>query len=217
VPGFAEAVLSVPNGAVSARPVIVVLHGSGDRPDYNCDAWRHITGARGFVLCPRGQVDPRESTPGDTRYTLRGDRQLRVHLDAALDRLTARFGAYVDLNKPLVAGFSLGASEIARLALDRPAEFSRVALVEGGWAVWTEKAIRSYTAGGGQRVLFACGSAWCVPQAKAAVMRFVKAGASAQFVYAPVGHTTDRPLQEAIMSQMAWFEEGDPRWGAKAP
>jgi poly(3-hydroxybutyrate) depolymerase len=33
VPGFPEAVLSIPNGATSRRPVLIVLHGSGDRPD----------------------------------------------------------------------------------------------------------------------------------------------------------------------------------------
>jgi hypothetical protein len=197
--------------------VIVVLHGSGDRPDYNCDAWRHITGARGFVLCPRGQFDPHESTPGDTRYTLRGGRQLRAHVDAALDQLAARFGDYVDLSKPVVAGFSLGASEIGQLALAMPGRFSRVALVEGGWAAWTDAAIRSFTTGGGQRVLFACGSPWCVSPAKATVTRFAKGGAPAQFVYAAVGHTTDRPLQEAIMTQMRWFLDGDERWVLPAP
>jgi hypothetical protein len=76
--GFPEAVLSVPNGATSPRPLLIVLHGTSDRPDWNCDAWRHITGAQGFVLCPRGDYDPRESTPTDRRFTLRGGARVRA-------------------------------------------------------------------------------------------------------------------------------------------
>lgn len=60
VPGFPEAVVALPNGARTRRPVLVILHGTADRPDWNCDAWRHITTDSGFVLCPRhGSPRPR--------------------------------------------------------------------------------------------------------------------------------------------------------------
>ncbi|MGH7438720.1 MAG: alpha/beta hydrolase, partial [Polyangiaceae bacterium] len=163
VPSYPEAVVSVPNGATSPRPVIVVLHGTGDRPDWNCDAWRHITGARGFVLCPRGDYVPPESTPGDRRFTLRGGAHLRGYLEAAFDALATRFAGYVDVEHPIVTGFSLGATEIAQIALTDPARFSRVALLEGGHGVWTPPAVAAYAAHGGTRVLFGCGSTWCTP------------------------------------------------------
>jgi poly(3-hydroxybutyrate) depolymerase len=215
VPPFPEPVVSVPNGATSVRPVVVVLHGSGDRPDWNCDAWRHITGAQGFVLCPRGDDDPRESTAGDRRFTLRGGAHLRGYLRASLDALAARFGGYVDVERPVVTGFSLGAAEIARLALSDPARFPRVALLEGGHDIWTPSSIAAFAARGGSRVLFGCGSTWCLAPARAAAERLHAGGVEARVVFAAVGHTNDRPLQEAIMAELAWFLDGDPRWVAR--
>jgi hypothetical protein len=212
VPGFPEAVVSVPNGATSVRPVVVVLHGSADRPDWNCDAWRHITTAYAFILCPRGAYDAAESTKDDRRYTLRGGAYLRAYLDAALRALEERFGAYVDIDRPLVTGFSLGATEIGQLAIGDPARFPRVAQLEGGYGVWTLPATAAFSAAGGRSVLFGCGSSWCTPSAKAAAARLEKAGISSRVVFAPVGHTSDRPLQEALMGQLEWFLEGDPRW-----
>jgi hypothetical protein len=212
IPGFPEAVVSMPNGATSRRPVVVVLHGSADRPDYNCDAWRHITGAHGFVLCPRGVYDASGSTPSDRRFTLRGGAHLRAHLDAALEALQERFGPYVDVDRPIVTGFSLGATEIGQLAIGDPSRFPRVAQLEGGYGVWTPKAVSAFLAGGGQRVLFACGSGWCLPIAKAVVAQLGKAGVESRVVFAPVGHTNDRPLQEALMGELEWFLAGDERW-----
>jgi pimeloyl-ACP methyl ester carboxylesterase len=212
VPGFPDAVVSVPNGATSPRPVMVVIHGSGDRPDWNCDAWRHITGDAGFVLCPRGARNAEWSTKDDERFTHKGGEYLRKHVDAALQALAERWAGYVDLDRPLLEGFSLGATEISQLALKDPARWSRVAVLEGGHDVWTVAAAKSFAAGGGEKVVFGCGSTWCVPAAKATVARLEKGGVSARYVFANVGHTNDRPLQEAIMTQLAWFLEGDPRW-----
>jgi predicted esterase len=208
-------VLSVPNGATSPRPVIVVLHGSADRPDWNCDAWRHITGARGFVLCPRGELVPAESTPGDARYTVRGGAALLAHLDDAFALLRQRFGPYTDDSRPLAAGFSLGATEIAQVAIAKPGVFSRVALLEGGHTPWTAAAIRSFAAGGGRRVLFGCGSPWCLAPAEEAARRLRAGGVDSRVVHARVGHTTDPPLQEAIMRELAWFVDDDARWAAE--
>ena len=215
ISGYPEAVVAVPNGATTRRPVVVVLHGSGDRPDWNCDAWRHITGAQGFVLCPRGQYEPRESTAGDTRYTHRGGPYLRGHLDSALEALALRFGAYVDTEMPLGAGFSLGATEIAQLAIADPARFPRIALLEGGHTVWTDASARAFSSRGGRRVLLACGSAWCMAPANATAIVLRRNGIDARVVYAAVGHTNDRPLQEAIMRDLTWFLADDPRWEAR--
>ena len=214
VPGFPDAVVALPNGARTPRPVLVVLHGSGDRPDWNCDAWRHITSDRGFVLCPRGDYVPRESGPGDDRrYTHRGGAYLQRHFDAALSALAARFAGYVDVERPALAGFSLGAAEVLGLAARDPARFPRVAEIEGGQDAWTAASIRAFASGGGQRVLFGCGSSWCMPAAKSAAARLHAGGVDARIVHASVGHTTDPPLQEALMVEIGWFLEGDARWG----
>jgi poly(3-hydroxybutyrate) depolymerase len=212
VAGFPDAVASLPNGATSARPVVVVLHGSGDRPDWNCDAWRHITGALPFILCPRGAPNLAWSTKDDRRFTHAGGATLRRHVDAALAALAAKWPGYVDIERPLVTGFSLGATEIAQLALKDPGRFPRVAVLEGGADVWTLRAARDYAAGGGKRVLFGCGSSWCPLGAKLAAARVEKGNVEARVVYADVGHTNDRPLQEAIMKEYAWFTDGDARF-----
>jgi predicted esterase len=213
VPGFPDAVVALPNGATTPRPVLVVIHGSGDRPDWNCDAWRHITSDRGFVLCPRGYYVPRESGPGDDRrYTHEGGAYLRRHIDAALAALASRFAGYVDLDRPVLAGFSLGATEVADVASGAPARFPRVAELEGSQSVWTEAKVRTFAAGGGQRVLFGCGSSWCLPRAKAQAARLQRGQVEARVVHASVGHSIDRPLQEAIMEEIGWFLAGDPRW-----
>ena len=211
IPGFPEAVVSVPNGAMAPRPVIVVLHGSGDRPDWNCDAWRHITGARGFVLSLRGKYVPSESTKDDRRYTHLGGAYLRAHVDAALEALAARFAGYVEIDRPLLAGFSLGATEVAELAIGAPARFPRVALIEGGQSVWNAVTIHSFAAEE-RRVLFGCGSTWCLSPAKAAALRLERGGVPVRTVSARVGHTIDRPLQEAVMTELSWFLQDDSRW-----
>jgi pimeloyl-ACP methyl ester carboxylesterase len=212
VPGFPDAVVSVPNGATSPRPVIVVIHGSGDRPDWNCDAWRHITSAAGFVLCPRGAHNAEWSTKDDERFTHKGGETLRRHIDLAMQALVEKWPGYVDADHPIVEGFSLGATEISQLAQKDPARWSRVAVLEGGHDVWSVASAKAFAAGGGQKVLFGCGSKWCVPAAKAAAARLEKGGVAAKWVFADVGHTNDRPLQEAVMTELAWFLEGDSRW-----
>jgi predicted esterase len=216
VAGFPDAVVSVPNGATSPRPVIIVLHGSGDRPDWNCDAWRHMTGAHGFVLCPRGDPDLRSSTPDDRRYTLRGGSYLRRYIEVSVEVLAARYAGYVQPEHPILTGFSLGATQAALLAVDDPSAFPRVALLEGGHGAWTTERIARFHGHGGERVLFGCGSAWCVPAAKSATSRLEKAGVESRAVYANVGHTNDRPLQEAIMTEIGWFLGGDSRWSSVA-
>ena len=165
------------------------------------------------MLCPRGDYVPLESGRGDDkRYTHRGGAYFRRHVEAALSALATRFADYVDIERPVLAGFSLGATEVASLALGDPARFPRVAELEGGQDVWTDANARAFSTGGGRRVLFGCGSSWCLPAARAATARLQKAGLASRIVQANVGHTTDRPLQEAIMVELGWFLGGDPRW-----
>ena len=214
IDGFPDAVVSLPNGANSARPVLVVLHGMGGRPDANCEAWRHIIDGSGFVLCLRGQYDPARSLPGDRRYTHVGGAYLRRHVEAGLAALQAQYPGYVDAEKPVLAGFSLGAEEVALLAQSDPPRFPRVAVLEGGVDVWFSSTIGAFASRGGKRVLFGCGAAWCSPLALAAAQGIERGGVPAHVVVANVGHTYDPPLQEAIRGELAWFFDGDDRWGS---
>jgi dienelactone hydrolase len=214
--GFPDAVVAEPWEAKGPRPVVVVLHGLGDRPETHCEAWRTITGSGSFVLCPRGEVDAERSMPGRVRYTLPGGPVLRAHIDAALAALSNRYGDRADTSRPLLVGFSLGATEAALLAQGDPEVFPRVAVVEGGLDVWVDPTIGPFVARGGRRVLFGCGSSWCTPPARAAAARIDGASAGSRVAFADVGHHDAPELQKALMAELAWFVDGDARWSGIA-
>jgi len=218
VAGFPDAVVAAP-WREGRRPVIIVLHGLGDRPETHCEGWRTVTRAEDFVLCPRGDFDPAHSSPGRIRYTLAGDKGLAAHVDAALEALRARYPGRVDEAHPLLAGFSLGATEAAVLALGDPARFPRLALVEGGLDLWFEQRIAAFAAAGAQRVLFGCGSWWCTPSARAASARITASGRAlaARVVFADVGHHEVPELQRALAAEFEWLVGDDGRWAEAAP
>jgi predicted esterase len=212
VAGHPDAWMSLPTGATGKRPVVVVIHGSGDRPDWQCGGWRRATGEFPFVVCPRGAVAAGESTRDDVRYTHHGGAALLAYVDASLAALEARYPAYVDTSAPILAGFSLGASEILALAVRDPARFPRIALVEGATQGWTDARVDAYLAGGGQRVLFGAGQRANEAAARIIVKRLLAKGLGARVVYAPVNHTFDPPLEDAIHEALPWFVAGDARW-----
>jgi len=212
VPGHPDAWLSLPTGATTRRPVVVVVHGAGDRPDWQCGGWRHATDAYPFVVCPKG-AHSAESTKGDERYTHAGGAALLGHIDAALAALASRYPDHADTSAPLLVGFSLGASEILALAVESPARFPRVALVEGAWDGWTDARVARFLEGGGTRVLYGCGQRACEVAARVTAQRLVRKGLDARVVFARVGHTFDVPLEEAVREQMGWLVGGDRRWG----
>ena len=210
--GHPDAWMSLPTGATSKRPVVVVIHGAGDRPDWQCGGWRRATGDFPFIVCPRGAHAPGDSTKDDVRYTHRGGAALLAYIDASLAALEAKYPAYADTSVPLLAGFSLGASEILALAVQAPARFPRIALVEGATAGWTDARIATYVAGGGQRVLYGAGQRVNETAARATARRLIAKGLDTRVVYAPVDHTFDPPLEDAVHRELAWLVAGDARW-----
>jgi pimeloyl-ACP methyl ester carboxylesterase len=212
VPDHADAWMSLPTGATGMRPVVVVIHGAGDRPDWQCGGWRHATDGYPFVVCPRGSRDAASSTKDDVRYTHAGGAPLLAYIDAALDALAARFPRYADTSTPLLVGFSLGASEILALAVQTPSRFPRIAMIEGGWAAWTDARASAFVKGGGQRVLFGAGQQGVRTSMKPVAKRLVAEGVDARVVFAPVGHTFDPPLEDAVREELGWLVQGDARW-----
>jgi pimeloyl-ACP methyl ester carboxylesterase len=212
VTGHPDAWMSLPTGATGKRPVVIVIHGAGDRPDWQCGGWRRATGEFPFVVCPRGGYAPGDSTKNDVRYTHRGGAALLAYIDDALAALEAKYPAYVDTSTPLLVGFSLGASEILALAVQDPARFPRIVLVEGATSAWTDARIAAYLAGGGQRVLYAAGQRGNESAAKTAAAQLRAKGLDARVVYAPVHHTFDPPLEDAVHCELGWLVAGDARW-----
>jgi hypothetical protein len=212
VAGHPDAFVSLPTGATGKRPVVVVIHGAGDRPDWQCGGWRRATAEHPFIVCPTGAYNAAESTKTDVRYTHTGGPKLLAYIDASLAALAARYPDYADTNTPLLAGFSLGAGEILGLAVQDPARFPRIALVEGAWDGWTDARIAAYLKGGGQRVLYGAGQKGVELSERATAKRLVARGLDARVVFAPVAHTFDPPLEDAIHGELAWLVEGDTRW-----
>lgn len=201
-----------------ARPVLVALHGMGDRPDWTCGAWREVIHASAWVVCPRGKVNTEWSTKDDTRYSLLEPMpELEAHIDAALAALSAKHPGEVDLDHPMLAGFSWGASQVAYLANRRnDGRYTRVAVVEGGYDAVLGSA-RALKGRGVARVLIGAGQKGNDAAGKHLRASLEREGVSARAGYAPVGHTFDVPLQKALAEHFAWWVEGDARFAALAP
>jgi pimeloyl-ACP methyl ester carboxylesterase len=219
VPNHNDAWLSLPTNATARRPVVVVIHGAGDRPDWQCGGWRRATEGYPFILCPRGTVSPGNSTKTDVRFTHANGPALRAHIDAALEALAARYPDYVDDHAPIVlAGFSLGSYGIVPIAVQEPSRFPTVVLVEGITDGFDDVQARAYARGGGKRVLFGCGQRGCEVNAKAAARRLAQHdGLMTDVVYAPVNHTFDPPLEDAVHGRMPWLVQDDGRWSFGSP
>ncbi|MDP9151493.1 MAG: alpha/beta hydrolase-fold protein [Myxococcota bacterium] len=217
IPGHPDAWLSLPTGASERRPVVVVIHGSGDRPDWQCGGWRRATEGHAFVVCPRGDYAAASSTKSDVRYTHPGGTALLAHIDAALAALVLRYPDYADTGAPLLAGFSLGAWEVLGLAVQHPSRFPRVALIEGGAGGWTEHRIADFRHGGGMRVLLGCGQQRCAIDASVTAKALSRDGLDARVAYATVEHTFAPPLEDAVRANFSWLVEGDTRWEWHGP
>lgn len=214
VEGFKEAIVSVPTGATTPRPVVVALHGNYDRPEWQCEVWREITKGFPFVLCPRGI--PRDDAPkSEDRWTYGAMGPTEKELERAIEALAARFPDHVDPGPIVYTGFSLGAIYGKLIARKNAARFPRAVFVEGGYEGWALGNARAYAKGGGARVLFACGQSACVHAGKQVARLLEKEGIPTRVVSGGnIGHTYDGPVARAIAAEWAWLNEGDARFSA---
>lgn len=209
VAGFAPAE-HVPAEGRASRPVVVILHGNFDRPEWECEAWAPIVAGRAFVLCPRGV--PRRDAPGLDRWEFAGRPALVREVAAGREALRARYPGRVDDGPDLWVGFSLGAIHLAPLARGAPATYSRIILVEGGLDGWDRRTIGRFVAGGGRRIGFACGREGCQRRAQALSTWLDAAGGGGRVAFAPIGHNFYGPLIPATREVFDWLIEGDPRF-----
>lgn len=216
VVGHRPAVVSVPIGATTPRPLLVIAHGAGGRPEPHCAFWRSILGARGFLLCPRGVLLGAYAEPADQGYFYPDHHALEREVNAALTALRARFGSHLDDRAPIYVGFSQGATMGALAFVKRPAAFARLVLIEGGVGEsdeWTIERARAFRDSGGERVLFACGRPSCFLAAQRTLTYLKKAGLDGRVVHAAgAGHTYGGAVADAVSRELPWVLEGDPRW-----
>jgi predicted esterase len=175
------------------RPVVVVLHGNFDRPEWECDAWDRIVAGRAWLLCPRGK--PRADAPGLDRWTYSSAKGMSAEIDAGLHALRGRYGAAIADDAPIYAGFSLGAILGNRLLTAEPGRFPRAFLVEGGAGFWNAARARAFVSGGGVAVYFGCGGAGCARSAAAAAKALNGAGARSEVITVKgLGHNYGPPF-----------------------
>jgi predicted esterase len=143
VDGFARASHVAPLGdAARPRPVVVVLHGNFDRPEWECATWGEAAAFHGFVLCPRGVRTP-WATRAEDRWTYGSAARVAREIEAGLEALEARYPGMVTREGMVLAGFSLGAILAPKLVRSSPGKYSHVFLVEGGVDQLDEKGISS--------------------------------------------------------------------------
>jgi hypothetical protein len=213
IDGHPTAVVSLPLGADSSRPVVVATHGNYDRPEWQCEVWREILGTRAFILCPRGIARPDSPSPDDIRFTYASNQVLEREVHAGLAALRARYPDHAAAGAVLYTGFSLGAIMGIPIAARSPSVFPRLVLVEGGHDRWSPDTAKAFAAGGGQRVLFVCSQPGCAAGAKTAASRLEKAGVLVKVVRGPdAGHRYDGPVAEQTSKALPWVLEGDTQW-----
>jgi hypothetical protein len=212
VDGFPDAVISVPTGATTPRPIVVATHGMWDFPEGLCDNWRWIVGTRAWVLCVRGDPMP------DKTFLYKCAPALLQEIEAGVKALKGRFPAYVDDGPMLYTGFSLGAILGARIITQAPARFPRAVLTEGGEDRFTSQSAAAFAKGGGQRVLFACGLKGRVGTATIAANLLTRAGVPSRVVLGKLPdagqfiHWYNGPVADEEKAQLEWLFEGDVRW-----
>lgn len=212
VPSFRAAIVALPLGATSRRPIMVALHGNYDRPEWQCEVWQGITGGFPFILCPRGI--PRDDAPkSEDRWTYGGLKKTQDELLAGIEALRRRFPEHVAEGPLLFTGFSLGAIYGARIVREHAQIFPRAVLTEGGYENWSAPLAKSYAKAGGERVLFACGQTACKYTSKRVAALLEREQVLAKVGFGGnIGHTYDGRVAEAIRAEWAWLLEGDSRW-----
>jgi predicted esterase len=216
VPGYNDAIVSLPSGTSSPRPLLVATHGAGDRAEWHCAAWREIVGDRAFVLCPQGRRTDERVPHEDAAYYYPDHLALDKEVRAGVQALGARYAERLDASRAVYTGFSQGAIHGALVIALRPELFPRAALVEGGngfFDEWSPYAARRFRAGGGERVLFACGSQACVRSAERCAEYLGKTGVTTRVAHAEgAGHSYGPTMQAELRATFEWLVEGDERW-----
>lgn len=198
VPGFRDAVVSVPLGAAEPRLLALALHGNFDRPEWQCEVWRRITRGEVFVLCPRGI--PRRDVPAALdRWEWGSLTQTKAELLAAIAALRARYPEHVQQGPLVFTGFSLGAILGARLIADRELNVGAAVLVEGGYQGFTREKVEALKPQL-RHLLFACGQTECRNAYRYQLEPlFSRAGLATSMVAdVKAGHTYDDPVAALV-------------------
>jgi hypothetical protein len=152
-----EAWIAKPIGATTPRPIVVGIHGAGDRADWSCTEWAATTGGQAWVVCPRGVPSQWAGF-----HSWGSAEQIASRADLVLAHVREQYGAYV-ANAPLTyGGWSQGATLASSVIASRPGEYGTAILVEAGYTPLDENAVVSgLLAGGVSKLVVSCSSMQC--------------------------------------------------------
>lgn len=206
LPDGKEAYVCPPIGAREPRPLIVAVHGAGDRPEWSCGGWRMVAGEYAFVVCPQGLKMDAQRFAWDSAQTI------RKRVPQAIAAARARFGAYISDGPVMYVGFSQGATLAEPTLLDQ--SFPVVGLAEGAYgSVRNPAFLRQLKDHGVQRVLLACGTGNCFTTMRAAQPGFARAGLQVVIGGDPKsGHNLNGEMQAGLAKVWPDFVAGLPNW-----
>jgi predicted esterase len=200
-----EAQVALPIGATTARPLVVGVHGSGDRPDWSCAEWRNVVDAYAFVVCPHGSAF-------GAAFAWSTVEQLDRRVIAAIAAVRAKYGAYVDAGPAIYAGFSQGATLAPYVVRRHAGVFPMIALDEGGYAQASDFGA-TFVRGGGRRALLSCSTFGCENDFSASERTLARSGVDVRVSkLGPFGHTMNGRATSALREQWKWLVRDDDRW-----
>lgn len=204
-------VVSVPVGAREPRPIMIALHGGSDRPERACPAWRVAADAYAFIVCPHGWGG------NEKRLGWRSAADSQLRIARAIAAVRKAFGAWVKDTKTMVlAGFSMGASQVARIAASDPQTYRRIVIGDSAHDPWPALDFsRAWAKGGGERAMFMCTTSGCEPSMRAAAKKVAaqKDAGAARLVIAPTQvHGLSTRVASSLRHDWVWLVEGAEGW-----
>jgi len=200
--------VTVPQGATEARPVVVALHGAGDRPEWACGGWRLVADAYPFVVCPTGEPG---GAPGG--FVWGNDAAVEREVNAAIEALRRRFGDYVAPGCALLAGFSQGAIRMVPILAHGGGFCPQAVLCEGAYDGVGKNFARGFLAAGGRRLLLGCSQPYCAQVFGERRTTLRAAGIDARKVYSGGRtHNLDGEMVSALREAWPWLVRDDDRW-----
>lgn len=199
---------SIPIGTTTPRPVVLGVHGAGDRPDWSCTEWRASLRAHAFVICPHGFAQSKDA------YAWGSAEAIWQRAERALETMRAQYGAYMSDGPMIYGGWSQGATLASNVVAKHPRAFDAAILVEIGYTPLNAEAVAAELVRGGVgRAMVACSSVAC--RKFAAALEGAAPRAKLQLHVHDVGlrgHWFDGPMFRELEKGLPWLVEGDPRW-----
>lgn len=216
-PNFIELTLSdkskafaaVPEGARGPRPIVVGIHGAGDRPDWACSEWANTLAWYAFVVCPTGVPS---QWAGFSSWG--SAEQLAARADLAVAAIRASYGDDVAPGPPVFGGWSQGGTLAAAAIASRPGTYSHALLVEVGHTpLDANQVAASLRRGGVKGVVVSCSSMPCRTFAKQLERPAARSGLRMRTNDVGLrGHWFDEPVFRTLGPAFVWLVDGELAW-----